>query len=64
MDVYSGDDIHTAGSESFTWGAFVVQNFDYYQSQVYLGVRSYQFDNDDGNYDPLLAALTGVRVKF
>ena len=64
VDVYSGDDIHTAGSESFTWGAFVVQNFDYYQSQVYLGVRSYQFDNDDGNYDPLLAALTGVRVKF
>lgn len=64
VDIYSGDDIHTAGSESFTWGAFVVQNFDYYQSQVYLGVRSYQFENDDGNYDPLLAALTGVRVKF
>ena len=64
VDVYSGDDIHTAGSESFSWGAFVVQNFDYYQSQVYLGVRSYQFDNDDGSYDPLLAALTGVRVKF
>lgn len=64
VDVYSGDDINTAGSESFTWGAFVVQNFDYYQSQVYLGVRSYHYDDHDGNYDPLLAALTGARVKF
>lgn len=55
---------HTAASASFTWDAFVVQNFDYYyQSQAYLGVRSYQCANDDGNYGPLLAALTGVRVK-
>jgi len=64
VDIYSGDDIGTAGSESFTWGAFVVQNFDYYQSQVYLGVRSYRYDDEVGDYNPLLAALTGIRVKF
>lgn len=64
VDIYSGDDIGTAGSESFTWGAFVVQNFDYYQSQVYLGVRSYRYDDEVGDYNPLFAALTGIRVKF
>ena len=53
-----------AGSESFSWGAFVVQNFDYYQAQVYLGVRSYEYDDKAADYDRVVAALTGVRVKF
>ena len=65
VDIYDGDDINSvAGSESFSWGAFVVQNFDYYQSQVYLGVRSYEYDDGAANYDRIVAALTGVRVKF
>ena len=64
VDIYDGDDINITGSESFSWGAFVVQNFDYYQSQVYLGVRSYEYDDEAANYDRIVAALTGVRVKF
>ena len=64
IDFYDGNDIKTAGSESFSWGAFVVQNFDYYQTQVYLGFRSYEYQDDVAKYDRNIAALTGARVKF
>ena len=64
LDVYSGHDIKTAGSESFSWGAQLVQNFDYYQMQAYLGFRSYEYDDRAADYDRILAALTGFRLKF
>ncbi|MCB1486064.1 MAG: porin [Bauldia sp.] len=63
-DIYSGDDIRVAGSDSFSWGLQAVQNFDYYQTQVYLGYREYEYDDRDGSYKPVRAVLTGARVKF
>jgi hypothetical protein len=64
IDAYVGDNINTVGAESVSLGAFVVQDFDYYQAQVYLGMRSYAYDDDEADYHRLVAALTGVRVKF
>jgi hypothetical protein len=42
----------------------MVQNFDYYQIQAYLGFRSYEYDDEAADYDRILAALTGFRLKF
>ena len=64
VDTYVGDSIDTPGAESLSFGAFVVQDFDDYQTQLYLGVRSYAYDDDAADYRRLVAAMTGVRVKF
>jgi hypothetical protein len=64
VDIYSGDDIKTADADSFSWGVQIVQNFDYYQAQLYLGLRSYEYDDGAADYDRNRAALTGIRIRF
>ncbi|MCB1497700.1 MAG: porin [Bauldia sp.] len=63
-DVYSGSGIRIAHSSGSSWGLQVVQNFDYCQTQLYLGYREYDYEDREAGYKPLRALLTGARVKF
>lgn len=64
IDAYVGDDINAVAGESLSWGAFLVQDFDYYQAQVYLGIRSYAYDDGAADYDRLVATMAGLLVRF
>ena len=64
VDVYSGSDTTGPHSDSLSWGLQAVQNFDYYRAQVYLGYREYKYSENGARFEPVRAALTGVRVRF
>ena len=64
VDAYYGEDILADGSDSTSFGAQFVQNFDYLQTEVYLGVRSYSYDETDDSFEDAVAVLTGARVRF
>jgi hypothetical protein len=63
-DIYAGNDFVTAGSDSVSYGFQAVQNLDYYRTELYLGVRLYEYDDTAASYKPGLAVLTGARIKF
>lgn len=64
VDAYYGEDIAAAESNSTSFGAQFVQNLDYLQTELYLGVRSYSYDEAAVEFDDSLAVLAGARVKF
>ena len=64
VDAYYGEDILANESDSTSFGAQVVQNFDYLQTEVYLGVRSYSYEETDESFEDAVAVLTGARVRF
>ncbi len=64
VDAYYGEDIVAVGTDSTSFGAQFVQNFDYLQTEVYLGVRSYSYEETVESFDDSFAVLTGARVKF
>lgn len=64
VDAYYGTDIAAAGSNSTSFGAQFVQNLDYLQTELYLGVRSYSYEEPAAEIDESLAVLAGARVKF
>ena len=64
VDAYYGEDIAAAGSDSVSFGAQFVQNLDYLRTELYLGVRSYSYQEADQSFDDSVAVLTGARVKF
>ena len=64
VDAYFGEDIAAAGSDSTSFGAQLVQNLDYLQTELYLGARSYEYDEEDDDFDDSFAVLAGARVKF
>jgi hypothetical protein len=45
-------------------GGYIVQNFSRQGTEAYLAVRSHSLDADTGDYDSILAVLTGLRVRF
>ncbi|WP_299638532.1 hypothetical protein [Devosia sp.] len=64
VDAYLGADIYTAGDQSRSVGAQLVQNIDYLQTQLYLGARLYQYDDPAFSYRDGVAVLTGAMVSF
>ena len=65
VDAYYGEDIAATGSNSTSFGAQLVQNLDYLQTELYLGVallsvRRRQHDD----FQDSVAMLAGARVKF
>ncbi len=64
VDAYYGEDIAALGSTSTSFGAQVSQNLHYLQTELYLGVRSYQYDEKDDDFQDSVAMLAGARVKF
>lgn len=64
VDAFYGEDIAAGGSDSTSFGAQFVQNLDYLQTELYLGVRSYSYDETVTSFEDSVAILTGARVKF
>jgi hypothetical protein len=64
VDAYFGEDIDAAGSNSQSFGAQLVQNLDYYQTELYLGLRSYSYEEPAEDIDKSYAVLAGARLKF
>jgi predicted porin len=63
-DIYSGRDFVTSGSDSLSFGFQAVQNLDYYRTELYFGVRLYEYDDKAASYKSGFAVLTGARIKF
>ena len=64
IDYYQGDDIDEDSGDATAYGLFVVQNLDDYGTEFYLGLRNYEYDTDDQDFDDVFAVLAGARVKF
>jgi hypothetical protein len=64
VDYYFGKDVADNDTDSTSFGAQLVQNLDYYQTELYLGVRSYDFNDAADETDNSVAFLTGARMKF
>ncbi|MDC9826475.1 hypothetical protein PRN20_22285 [Devosia sp. ZB163] len=64
VDAYIGEDVAAAGSESRSIGAQFVQNIDYLQTELYLGARLYEYDEDVASFDDGFAVLSGARLRF
>ncbi|WP_224393564.1 hypothetical protein [Ensifer adhaerens] len=64
VDAYFGKDIAGKGSESDSFGAQIVQNLDYLQTELYLGARTYSLDQETADLQDSFAVLGGARIKF
>ena len=64
VDLYFGDDIQTSGSESWSVGGQLVQQIDPWRSELYLGIRSFRFDQNTNDYKAGFSVLAGARVRF
>lgn len=64
VDAYFGKDIAGKGSESDSFGAQIVQNLDYLQTELYLGARTYSLDKETADLQDSFAVLGGARIKF
>lgn len=64
VDAYYGEDIDAPDSNSTSFGAQLVQNLDYYQTELYLGLRSYSYEEPAADIDKSYAVLAGARLKF
>jgi hypothetical protein len=63
-DIYDGHDFVNSGSHSWSYGFQAVQSLDYFRTDLFLGVRLYDYDDDVANYKNGLAVMTGARIKF
>jgi hypothetical protein len=64
VDAYFGEDIDAADSSSESFGVQLVQNLDYLQTELYLGARSYSYEEPTNDLDKSYAVLAGARLKF
>ncbi|WP_210396185.1 porin [Motiliproteus sediminis] len=55
-----------AGHEGSSYGAQYVRTIPAFSTEAYVGVRNYELDDDSGatDYEDVLVALVGARVKF
>ena len=64
VDAYFGKDIQGRGTDSESFGVQAVQNLDYLQTELYIGARSYSFDQEVAGVQDSYAVLAGARLKF
>ncbi len=64
IDTYFGSNIAGNKSDSNSFGAQVVQNLDYLKTELYLGARTYSYEEDTADFQDSFAVLAGARVKF
>lgn len=64
VDYYDGDGVVDDGSDSQTYAFAMVQDVDYWNTQWYVGVRKYDYDDDTDSYQDGLSTMAGLRVKF
>ena len=64
VDYGQANDLDRDGDEFRAFGAFIVQNFDRIATEFYAGVRDHQLDRPGEDFDDIIAAISGARVKF
>lgn len=64
IDYYKGDDIDVDSGDATSYGLFAVQNLDDYGTEFFLGIRNYEYDTDDQDFQDVFAMMAGARVKF
>ncbi|MEM8570160.1 MAG: porin [Pseudomonadota bacterium] len=64
IDYYDGEGIVNDDSESTAYAFAFVQNVDNWDTQWYLALRQYEYDDDAGAYEDGLATMAGLRIRF
>lgn len=66
IDYSQNDDIVNLGDDATSYGLFVVQNINAINSELYAGVRNYDYSSKVGtqDLDDVTAILVGGRLKF
>lgn len=64
VDYAENSDILVAGDYGRAYGVFAVQSIAKLATEIYLGVRNHEYDQDSANFDDILAVMFGLRVKF
>jgi hypothetical protein len=64
VDAYFGRNLNAITSESVSIGFQAVQSVDSWGTDFYLGIRSYDYDDNVDDYKKSLAVLAGSRFEF
>jgi hypothetical protein len=64
IDAYYGKNLATPYSESVSYGIQAVQKVNSWRTEFYLGIRSYEYNDNIDTYKNGLAVLAGTRIKF
>jgi Gram-negative porin len=64
IDYYDGQDVATDGADSRSYAFAMVQNVDTWDSQWYVGLRQFEYDDEDASYENGLSTMAGLRVRF
>lgn len=63
-DYSATNDVKKDDDEATTYGAFVVQRLDSYNTELYAGYRGYQLDRTGVEYADISGLMGGARIKF
>ena len=64
VDYFHGQNFNSNGSRSRSYGLQIVQNFDYWKTELYLGLRRYEFSELANAYSDSVGIMSGARMKF
>lgn len=64
IDGYNGDDLVMSGSQSLAYGFQADQSVDRWQTDFYLGLRSYHYKDERADYDPGFSLIAGASFRF
>ncbi|WP_424931146.1 porin [Amaricoccus macauensis] len=64
VDYYDGQDISSDGADSTSYAFAMVQNVDNWNSQWYVSMRQFEYDDDVSDYEDGLSTMAGLRIKF
>ncbi|QPH52564.1 porin [Pontivivens ytuae] len=64
VDYFDGENTDSEGDESTTYGVFAVQEVDRVGTEVFLGLRQFEYEDDAQEFDDITAVMAGARVRF
>ena len=64
VDYHHTDEIGVSMDEGKSYGLQLVQNFDDWSTEGYVGLRTYELERSGGSFQDLDVLLMGGRVKF
>jgi hypothetical protein len=64
VDFAEGDDVIFAGDHARAYGLAAVQNIDDFGMEVFVAPRFETLNRAFGSYHPILAVMSGARVRF
>jgi predicted porin len=64
VDYSASNDMKKDKDEATTYGAFVVQRLDAYNTELFLGYRSHALDRTGKDFADVTGTMGGARIKF